>query len=94
MATTNWSDPCARAAALTAAYYQLVSGAQEAEIESKFGEGGERVKFSRTDLNTLRAEMQSAQALCDQAAGRAQKPRRSAISLGARPRVTYRGFPR
>lgn len=93
MASTNWNDPCTRAAALTAAYYQLVSGAQEAEIESRFSDGSERVKFSRGDINTLRTEMLSAQALCDAATGQASRPRRSAISLGARPRVTYRRFP-
>lgn len=83
---TDYSNPCERAAALRTAYFQLLSGQAEAEIETRYGEGGERVKFARADLDTLRTEMQAAETECAQASGTTLPRRRSAISLGARRR--------
>lgn len=83
MAVVDWTNPCARAAALRNAYYRVISGDQEAEIETRTGEAQERVKFSRVDAERLKAEWQAAEDECQRANGVTPAPRRSAIRLGA-----------
>lgn len=83
MAVVDWTDPCARAAALRNAYYRVISGDQEAEIETRTGEAQERVKFSRVDVARLKAEWEAAEAECQAKNGITPTPRRSAIRIGA-----------
>lgn len=81
---TNWANPCERAAALRDAYYRLLSGEGETEIETRSADGAQVVKFARTNLEALRAEWLRAEDQCQQMNGQTPASRRSAISLGAR----------
>ena len=78
----DWTDPCAKAIALREAYYRLIAGDQEAEIENRSGEGQQRVKFHRVDIETLKSEMIAAEEACQRANGITPAPRRSAIRAG------------
>lgn len=82
----DWSDPCARAAALREAYFSLLSGGQEAEIRTRTLDAEEMVRFARADLNTLRSEMRRAEDECAAANGAPNPNRRFAISLNYRRR--------
>ncbi|MGV1352812.1 hypothetical protein [Klebsiella pneumoniae] len=79
---TDWTNPCERAAALRDAYYRVLSGQQEVEIEARTGDGGQMVKFGKVDLNRLKSEWQAAEDECQRANGVTPAPRRSVISLG------------
>lgn len=85
----DWTNACARAAALRDAYYALLSGERETEIATRSGEGEQTVKFAKADLATLKAEWMQAEDECQRANGVTPAPRRSAISLGARRRPIY-----
>ena len=84
MAAVDWTNPCARAKALTDAYYRLISGDAEVMIHHRTEQSERQVRFSATNLNSLRAEMIAAQTECATLNGQAVKPRRSAITIGAR----------
>jgi hypothetical protein len=79
----NWDDPCERAAALTAAYYGLLSGKATQEIEFQSGESRRRLRYqaqSVAQMNELKREMDAAKAACDaKTEGVALKRRRFAI---------------
>jgi len=79
---TDWTNPCQRAAALRDAYYRVLSGQHEIEIEVRAGEGGQVVKFGKADLARLKAEWQAAEDECQRANGVMPAPRRFAIGLG------------
>lgn len=81
----DWTNPCERFAALSKAYYSLVSGALEAEILTRTLDAEERVRFSPANLNVLRNEMRSAEAACLAATGAPNPNRRFAIGLSYRP---------
>lgn len=83
MATIDWSNACARSAALRDAYYRLVSGAQEVEISTRTNDAEERVKFSPANIGALKAEMTAADEACQRANGLTPAPRRFAMRLGA-----------
>jgi hypothetical protein len=80
----DWSDPCARAAALRAAYFELVSGSKETEIETRTLDAQERVRFSAADKQTLLAELRAAEAECAASTGGTNSNRRFAIGCGYR----------
>lgn len=95
----DWSDPCARAQALTTAFYTLLSGAQEIEIRTRTDEAEESVKFAPAKLDDLRSEMQTAIDECAaKNAGRPVEARRFAITarhkrLPCQPFPFARRFP-
>ena len=77
----DWSDPCARSAALRAAYNRLLSGEFEVEIRTRTLDAEEMVKFATPDLATLRVEMEAANAECEALnGGGTAAPRRRAIA--------------
>ena len=57
----DWTNPCERFAALSNAYYSLVTGGQETEIRTRTLDAEEMVRFSRADLNALRNELRAAE---------------------------------
>ncbi len=76
----DWTDPCARAQALTSAYYTLLSGSQEIEIRTRTDEAEELVKFQPGKLDDLRDEMLTAIDECEaKKAGRPVSAKRFAI---------------
>ena len=79
-AIVDWTDPCARAAALRGVYYQLLSGQQEERVRFRNGDTDEDVTFVKADLNTLRTELTEADAQC--AALSSGRPRRFAATAG------------
>ena len=79
----DWTDPCAKAAALSTAYYALVSGQGESYIRYRGPEGEREVRYQKADLSVLKAEMLQAQADCDAKNGVASKSRRFAIRGGS-----------
>ncbi|WP_316172136.1 MULTISPECIES: hypothetical protein [unclassified Bradyrhizobium] len=83
MATVNWDDPCARYAALRDAYFQIVSGGGETLIRTKGPEGEQEVRFHAADLDTLRNEMNAAQAECAASTAGVNPRRRFAIRAGS-----------
>jgi hypothetical protein len=76
---TDWSDPCQRAAALSAAYYDLISGGNAVELR----EGDRTTKFGPGDAEKLKAEMVAAQAACDAANG-VKNPASRRFAIGVR----------
>ena len=62
--TVDLTDPCAAAAALTTAYYTLISGQQEQRIRFKNGDVDEDVWFTPANVERLRTEMLRQQGLC------------------------------
>ena len=82
----NWTDPCARAAALSQAYYELISGSREVEIRTRTLDAEELVRFQAIDLKTLQVEMLKAQSECAASQGLPNTSRRFAIGLTHRRR--------
>jgi len=81
---TDWTDPCARAAALTTAYYQTLAGDREVEIRTRSLDAEDHVRYRPTDLAALRVEMQAAQAECAALNGAVSPNRRFALTAGRR----------
>jgi len=81
----DWTNPCERFAALSKAYYALITGALETEIRTRNLDAEEMVRFSRADLNTLRNEMRAAETACCALAGAPNPNRRFAMPLTYRP---------
>ena len=79
MAETDWSDPCAAAAALSAAYFKVLSGGQAQVI--RFAD--REVRYTRADLETLRAEKDRQEDLCAEKSGQSVR-RRFAITASGR----------
>lgn len=86
MATVDWSNPCARATALTDAYYRLLTG----ESVSNVSFSDRSVSYDRGDLESLKIEMNQAKAECAAAGG--GRRARYAISAGTRRRVDGRSW--
>jgi hypothetical protein len=87
MAATDWSDPCQRFAALSDAYYKLISGGNPASVEYSANGVARKVTFSFANLASLRSQMLAAQDACDVANGATKRPaRRFAIEAGSRRR--------
>jgi hypothetical protein len=81
----DWTNPCERFAALSKAYYALITGALETEIRTRTLDAEEMVRFSRTELNALRNEMRAAEAACRALTGAPNPNRRFAMQLTYRP---------
>jgi hypothetical protein len=86
----DWTDPCQRAAALTTAYYTLLSGSGETLIRRNGPQGEEEVRYHAPDLDKLNAEMTAAQAECAAAMQGTNPRRRFAIRAGSQ-RSSYPG---
>lgn len=84
MATVDWTDPCARAAALRTAYYQMLGGQQEIEIRTRTLDAEELVRFAPTDLSKLESELRAAEGECAAQTGGVNPNRRFAITAGSR----------
>lgn len=80
----QWTDPCAKYAALHEAYMQLISGEREALIRTKTGETEEEVRYQAANLNALRLEMSIAERQCAAANGTVSVRQRFAITAGSR----------
>ncbi|HRD76833.1 MAG TPA: hypothetical protein PK264_13010 [Hyphomicrobiaceae bacterium] len=76
----DYDDPCALLTKLRPAYYRLLAGDAEEEIE---GTDRRRVRFQRSDLKGLAAVIADLEAKC---AAKSGKRRRFAMSGQARPR--------
>jgi hypothetical protein len=85
----DWTNPCQRAQALRDAYFALISGQQESLIRHSTSEGDQEVRFTRADVEKLKAEMVAAEEACIVATGGTVTPRRSAIRLGATRRFGF-----
>lgn len=79
MAAVDWDDPCARAAALRGAYFEIVRGQSVSLIRVAAANGQREVRYTRPELATLRIEMERAEDECRAAQGLSPRPRRFAI---------------
>lgn len=86
MPTVDWTNPCARAAALRAAYYEVLSGGNVTLIKESANGGEREVRFGKADIQRLSNELQRAEDECAAATGLPARPRRYAIRLGSRKR--------
>jgi hypothetical protein len=84
MAVPDFSDPCARFAALRDAYYQLISGTNESLVRYRGPEGEREVRFGAGKIEALKVEMDAAENACAVKNGVADPNRRYAIRGGAR----------
>lgn len=92
-AAVDWDDPCQRAAALSTAYYSILSGATEQEIRTRTLDAEEVVRFYPTNLDFLLAEMTAAQCECSRQTGQPNSSRRFFIRAGSRrPFLGGRGY--
>lgn len=82
--TVDWSDACARAKALTDAYYGIVAGGSETLIRHRTEQGEREVRFGAHNLDVLRSEMRAAEDACRATQGLPPINRRFAITAGAR----------
>ena len=80
----NWEDPCARATALRAAYFSMISGQHEIEIRTRTLDAEEMVRFDRADVTRLQNEIAAAERECALVQGRKPVSRRHAITAGFR----------
>jgi hypothetical protein len=80
MTTLNdQTDPCVLAAALSKAYYALLTGTQAERV--RFYDRD--VTYRMADIDRLKAEMERQQALCAEKSGQTPR-RRFAITAGTR----------
>jgi hypothetical protein len=80
----DWTNPCARAAALRNAYYALMTGARETEIRTRTLDAEDFVRFQTVDAGKLQIELQAAERECDRLCGKPDPNRRFAITAGNR----------
>jgi hypothetical protein len=81
---TDWTDPCQRFAALSLAYYQLISGVNPASVEYSANGVARKVTYSFANIDALRRQMLASQDACDIATGARRTARRHAIGAGSR----------
>jgi hypothetical protein len=82
MAAIDWTDPCARAAALRSAYFELMSGTRESSF-TYLANGVQRTaEYSKGNLDMLAAELQKAEAECSAKINGTAPRRRQAIQFG------------
>lgn len=82
-APVDWTDPCARYAALRTAYFEAARG-QRKSIHFQSGDTSQSVEYSPADMSVLKTEMDTAQRECQLAQGVAAPPQRFAIQAGSR----------
>lgn len=66
----DYSDPCALLAALRPAYYKLIAGEADFEIE---GTDRRRVRFAQTDLKALAAVIRDLEVQCGARTGQRRR---------------------
>lgn len=77
----DWSDPCARSAALEQAYYAILTGKAAVRIRFRGGPVEKEVwRHATADLQRLEREMKQAKAECQ--AKTSGRPPRFAITAG------------
>lgn len=86
MADIDWTDPCAVAASLRPAYYQLIAGAAAVSIRVENRE----VTFAKTDVVLLKTEITRLDNAC--ALKQGQNPKRRAIRFGSAPPGWWPGW--
>lgn len=79
---TDWDDPCAAYEKLRDTYYRLIQGEQEASMQYMANGQTRTFSYSKADLQTLKNEMQTAQAACEAKNNGTRPRRRHAISFG------------
>jgi hypothetical protein len=93
-APVDWTNACARAAALQIAYYALLSGNRETEIRTRTYDAEDLVRFQSVDIDQLQSELRSAQSECAKCQGLPDPNRRFAIGAGYRYRGPGRDYDR
>lgn len=86
MAVIDWTDPCARYAALQQAYFTLLSGGAGAEtlIRTRSEHTEREVRYSAGNLKVLKSELDAAERACAAKNGTLLPRQRFAIRGGAR----------
>lgn len=82
----DWTDPCARAAALRDAYYERLHGGTSTRVRFRAGDNEQELQSSHSgpSLADLRREWWAAEDECRAAQGKPPLRRRFAIRAGAR----------
>ena len=82
----DWTDPCARAAALKTAYFNALGGMTVQKVRFKDGDNEQEVAYgnSSASLAALKREMEAAEDECRAKQGLRPLVRRFAIRAGAR----------
>lgn len=80
-AAVDWTDPCARAAALRSAYFALISGGHEQRVRFRNGDDESEVQFTAPKIEVLRDELRWAEAECT-AKNTGGRPGRFCITAG------------
>jgi hypothetical protein len=80
----DWDDPCYVVQQLKAAYYRLLSGEQESEVQYLANGVTRIVSYSKISLQDLVNELRNAEMDCAAKQGLGPKRRRFAIQGGAR----------
>lgn len=78
----DWTDPCARAAALRTAYFALIAGDREQRIRVSISGAEREVVYAAAKLELLASELRRAEAECSASTG-GTAGRRYAIRGGA-----------
>lgn len=82
----DWTDPCARAAALREAYFNIIKGGSVSLVRTRAAGGEREVRFAKSEQSTLRTEMWAAEDACRAQQGLPKLQRRVAIPAGSRRR--------
>lgn len=83
MAVIDWTDACARAAALREAYYNAVQGGGETSIRYRGPNGERHVTFGQGNMESLLSELRIAEQECAASTGTLAASRRFSIRGGA-----------
>jgi hypothetical protein len=78
----DWTDACERADALRSAYFRIIAGAQESEVEYLANGVTRRVRYSQSDLDRLETELRVAEQECQGTTGRRISTVRLSTSKG------------
>jgi hypothetical protein len=81
-AKTDWDNPCEAFEKLRETYYRLIQGEQEASMQYMANGQTRTFSYSKADLPTLKAEMQSAKDACTAKLNNTLPRRRHAIQFG------------
>jgi hypothetical protein len=82
----DWTDPCARAAALRDAYFNIVKGGSVSLIRTRAAGGEREVRFQKGEQALLRTELWAAEDECRASLGQPKLQRRFSITAGSRRR--------
>ena len=76
----DWDDPCARAAALRSAYYDLLAGKREVRIRYRSSDTEDDISFAQASTAALQNELRRAEIAC--AVKQGKRPGQHAIRAG------------